>query len=117
MRTKDSTVETEFHPVITSFLFGVDAIYRNWGDELVITSGSEHTTKHGVNSLHYAKPACAADIRTWVRAKVPDAKAQLEAITNWAANFCKRAGYPTNWIDVILESDHIHVEFQPKRKL
>lgn len=116
MRIKDSSVEMELHPTLTNFLFDVDAAYVAWGDELVVTSGSEHTTRHGVNSLHYAIPGCAADVRIWERADVPSAAKQLTKLQQVAESYCARHKIPTNWIEVILESDHIHIEFQPKRK-
>ena len=33
-----------------------------------------------------------------------------------AADFCITEGLPADWIDTILESDHIHIEYQPKRQ-
>ena len=120
MRIKDTSVETEFHPILTSFLFYCDHIYRHeWLDELVITSGSEDTAKHGDTSLHYNIPCQAADIRTWDasvgRGHVPTAKLQQSRLKKAAKEFLEASFMPTNWIDIVLEKDHIHIEFQPKR--
>ncbi|RLE96747.1 MAG: hypothetical protein DRJ63_10135 [Thermoprotei archaeon] len=124
MKTKDSSVETKFHPLLTSLLFSFDAMYRKWGGEITITSGSEHTTRHGKTSLHYATPACAVDTRIWdvivskgsLAGTIIHAQEQYEALLVMRDLFCKREGIPSSWIDVILEKDHIHTEYQPKRE-
>jgi len=116
MRTKDNTVQCIFHPALTAFLFGVDLLYREWGDELEITSGSEPETIHGYKSLHYATPCCAADISIRIRVNVPEAMMQYTAIREAANIYCTELGIPTDWIDIILEDDHIHIEYQPKRR-
>lgn len=120
MRTKDTSVQCIFHPALTAFLFGIDLLYREWGEELVITSGSEPTAVHSYTSLHYATPCQAADIRSWIihrsdhRGTI-DAVYQAEAIRAAANIYCDELGIPHNWIDVIIEEDHIHIEYQPKR--
>lgn len=115
MRRKDNSVQTEFHSLFTAFLFDVDELYRSWGSELVITSGSESSTKHGFTSLHYATPAQAADIRTWETGTTPAPIEQQEKLREVAAKFCKSYALPANWIEIILEPHHIHIEYQPKR--
>jgi len=120
MRTKDTTVECNFHPVLTQFLFAIDSnVYRPWGAEVVITSGSEPHIRHSRTSLHYATPCQAADIRSWsvTRTYGPPVTAdeQLQAVTEEAEAYCHEFGIPTDWIEVIKESDHLHIEFQPKR--
>jgi len=120
MRRKDDSVECKFHPVLTAFLFPVDEAYRGWEDELVITSGSEASLHHKVTSLHYADPACAADIRTWDeegqgRGTVPAPRAQQRCLIKLKDDFCVACGLPCSWIEIILESNHIHIEYQPKR--
>ena len=116
MDVKDETVETQFHPILTAFLFRCDAVYRGWERELIITSGSEHTAKHSKNSLHYALPACAADIRSWSVGRVPSAEVQVAALEQMANQFCLGLNIPREWIEIILETTHIHIEFQPKRQ-
>lgn len=116
MRIKDDSVETQFHPMLTSFLFRVDERYRLWGSEVIITSGSEPGTRHSRTSLHYATPAQAADIRTWETNHVPNAEEQADELSVEARIFCEDHNIPRNWIEIILESDHIHIEYQPKRQ-
>ena len=118
MKTKDITVGTKFHPLLTSLLFKIDSLYRKWQSELIITSGSESRTKHSYTSLHYALPCQAIDIRIWqiLGTKIPDASEQFAAIKKVSTDWCIAEGFPVDWVDVILESDHIHLEFQPKRQ-
>ncbi|PHQ81771.1 MAG: hypothetical protein COB66_01480 [Coxiella sp. (in: Bacteria)] len=122
MKRKDTTVETEFHPKLNFFLTWCDDIYRSaWGAELIITSGSEDKARHGFTSLHYAKPCCAADIRSWglkdrAGRLIATAKDQYNRLRELRDEFCADQNIPSNWIDIILESDHIHIEFQPKRR-
>lgn len=116
MITKDNSVETELHPTLTSLLFYLDSLYRNWGSELIITSGSEDSARHSFTSLHYAKPCQAVDVRIWQLAEVPKAAVQHRALILAKNNFCEIHSIPTNWFDIILESNHIHIEYQPKRK-
>jgi len=119
MKRKSSSVETSFHPIITQLLFELDELYIGWNSELIITSGSEHTVAHSRTSLHYATPACAVDIRTWDsstgRGKVPSPGVQAIEVREVAKAFCELLSIPNSWIEVILESDHIHIEYQPKR--
>lgn len=120
MRRKDTSVHTEFHPTLTAFLFEVDDLYTLYGDEAVITSGSEVTARHGETSLHYATPAQAADLRSWDsgqgRARVPEPKVQVAALKELRDSFCTQYNIPAEWVEIILESDHIHIEYQPKRQ-
>ena len=120
MRTKDSSVECYFHPVLTDFLFECDQLYREWSSELTITSGSESSATHSYTSLHYATPGQAADTRCWTL-KSPHkeeftAKMQHTALQAAAKAYCESRHIPTDWIEVILEFGHIHIEYQPKRQ-
>lgn len=116
MIRKDDTVQCQFDPVLADFLFWVDDAYRYWDSELVITSGSEEHTRHSRTSLHYAQPARAVDIRIWERDNVPNRDAQLVALLAVVNAYCREKNTPINWIEVILESNHIHIEYQPKRR-
>lgn len=114
MRTKDSSVECQFHPRLTEFLASyVDLLYRDWGDEVIITSGSELGAVHSHTSLHYSGQA--ADIRGRQRDRVPDGRTQIQDIKAEAFKYCVTLGIPANWIDVVA-SNHgaIHCEYQPK---
>ena len=85
----------------TELLFGLnvaDAVYKELGYELTVTSVLDG--RHSLTSLHYA--GNAADLRTRgisnPQAIVDMLKARL------GVNF-----------DVLLESNHIHIEYQPRR--
>ena len=71
-------------------------ILGDYGEELVITSTYEGN--HSAGSLHYANQAY--DIR------MPDKETtalSLELMTRLGSNF-----------DVVIERDHIHIEYDPK---
>lgn len=73
----------------------IDAEWALWGEEAVITSANEGT--HSAGSLHYGDNA--VDIR------MPK-KPQETAIT-----LRNKLGKD---FDVVVEVDHLHVEFDPK---
>ena len=75
--------------------------YEKHGYTCVITSASD--SKHGPNSLHYCGKAL--DIRT---------RHVLEVIKPALRDEIADALGPQ--FDVVLESDHIHLEFDPKEK-
>jgi len=116
MKLKDTTVQMEINPVLMDFLFLVDTQYRKWDSELIITSGSEESARHGIQSLHYAKPGCAVDVRTHQINNVPNSEVQRASLELVKEFYCEDKGIPDSWIEIILEKDHIHIEFQPKRK-
>ena len=62
MIPKHHKIEAEFHPRLTALLFILERQYRRWGSEMVVTSGSEQSTRHSRTSLHYA--GAAVDLRT-----------------------------------------------------
>ena len=94
MKFKDGVDWTNIHPQIVQKMDGVDAIYRGFGVEAVITSGRDG--KHGIGSLHYEGKAF--DLRTWN--VIEEVARQLRM-------------YLGPDFDVVVESDHIHVEFDP----
>jgi len=119
MRIKDASVETKFHPMITAFLFKLNTRLDSYGQQVTITSGSESMTRHGKNSLHYATPACAADIRSWTfsfNGIEYDATMQKDIIDRCASDFCSFEGIPREWLEIIQEHNHFHIEYQPKRQ-
>jgi hypothetical protein len=116
LKLKSGTIEMQIHPILTDFLFGLDEEYREHDSELIITSGSEPDPIHGYTSLHYALPGCAVDIRNW-DLDGWNGMEQYDSAIEAATAYC-------NWhpalkdgdIDVVLESHHIHIELQPKRR-
>lgn len=70
-----------------------------FGIEIIITSGMEG--EHSINSKH--PKGDAVDIRTWYYKKGEAAKL-VKAV---------KAKIDKNY-DIILESDHIHLEYDPK---
>ena len=119
MRRKDDTVELAIHPYLTQMLFELDDVYFEAFGTLVITSGSEHDARHGWKSLHYA--GCAVDIRTWeweFDSQLVTDQLQHRWAMDVANAFCRR--HPMlepGDIDVVLESTHMHIELQPKRRV
>lgn len=87
-------------PELTLAIIAVNSVYEAEGYDLVITSVTEG--KHSRASLHYAGQAF--DCRIW---GIPELKLQeFVRILQQAL---------TDEFDVVLEKDHIHIEFQPKR--
>lgn len=75
-------------------------IYRDRGQRCTITAGADG--RHGPNSLHSRDGLCRAiDLRTRV---LEDPSAVADEL---------RAALGSQF-DVVLEPDHIHVEFDPK---
>lgn len=78
-----------------------DTVYKENNSSMVVTSIND--SKHSSASLHYN--GCAADLRIWDFTSA-QASAVVQEIKNALGN---NPDY-----DVILESDHIHIEYQPK---
>ena len=80
----------------------VDAVYRRlFGGEVVITSAKDGT--HGENSLHYS--GNAMDFRT--RDIQPALRAYFASVV---------AAKLKGEFDVVLEHDHLHVEYDPDER-
>ena len=96
LKFKDGVVWKDMHPRIEAALPILDEIYQDVKTECVVTSGRDG--KHMEGSLHYEGKAL--DIRTYnvLEALVKEIKDSLGV------------GY-----DVILEKDHIHIEWDPKQ--
>jgi len=104
MRLKDETVSIKgFVPEIIFALIIVDQVMKEQGQEAVITSGSEETTRHGEKSLHY--DGRAVDLRSRSFERPED-----------ILGFCKIALGNNPDIDIIYEGNHFHMEWQPKRR-
>ena len=81
-------------------LFGImiaDGVFRKRGLDMVVTSVCDG--KHGSGSKHYL--GMGADIRIW------GIEGQLEMIVNELRQAMN------NNFDVVKESDHIHLEYDP----
>ena len=78
----------------------VDAVYREYHRELIVTSCTDG--KHSATSLHYS--GGAFDGRTSMFSKEDQGQLKGRVALALGAEY-----------DVVLESDHLHVEFQPKR--
>jgi hypothetical protein len=100
MRILGSSVHLAgIRPELVLAIMVVDTLYHSYGEELVITSvvDSEHSSK----SLHYV--GAAFDART---------SYFTPAILNSVVNEIRSSlGFD---FDVVVEKDHLHVEFQPK---
>ncbi len=102
MKLKSDVKATGFRAEMLLALIIADGVYQKHGHGLVITSLLDGA--HAKTSLHYA--GCAADLRT-IAANIP--KSTIDAI---AADIRKAL---TVDYDVIIEPDHIHLGFQPRR--
>ena len=85
---------------LTLAMIAADQVYDEFGQEFVVTSVVD--SKHSRTSLHYA--GMAFDCRTRDTDPV--------TIEKIAGDLRARL---TNEYDVVVESDHLHIEFQPKR--
>lgn len=88
--------------VKTEIMFAVlvaDQVYREVGKDVVITSVTDGT--HSANSLHYK--GLAVDLRTSYLTEQEKKFAVEQLKVRLGAEF-----------DVVLESTHIHIEFDPK---
>ncbi len=108
MRLKDDSVSlVGVCPQIVFALAVATRIYEAHGVELVITSCNDAT--HSETSLHY--DGRAVDLRT--RNLEPDSSHPYRRPAPVAREIGERLGRD---FDVVLESDHIHLEWQPRRR-
>lgn len=102
MKLKSDNVQLQnLAPQMVLALWMCQEVYNEYDVELVVTSANDST--HSSTSLHYM--GCAADLRT----NTLDAGVRQEARNKIKAKLNRD-------FDVILESDHIHLEYQPKRR-
>lgn len=100
MRIKDASINPFGMRVELLFALGItDGVYREEGVELVITSLNDGHHSH--QSFHYS--GNAADLRIWHLADPAATVARIK----------ERVGPD---YDIILEKDHIHIEYQPRRR-
>jgi hypothetical protein len=88
-------------PEMLVALMAAQEVYRELGQPLVVTSAVDG--RHSITSLHYA--GCAVDLRT----------RDLGESTATTARDMIAHALPEDY-DCILEKDHIHLEWQPRRR-
>jgi hypothetical protein len=103
MRLKSSVGLRGLQPELIPAMIIASEVYRELGFDFVLTSVTDSQEVHMKNSLH--PKGYAMDVRT---RNVPTEKHQA-----LATELATRIGPQ---YDVVLESDHIHVEFDPKSK-
>jgi len=102
MKFKDNTIGLQsLKPQLVLALIIVDQVMKECGQEAVITSINDGT--HSRTSLHH--DGGGVDMRSWFFS-TPETVLAL----------CKLALGNNPDIDIILESDHFHMEYQPKQK-
>lgn len=90
----------------------IDKIYIANGADLTITSGTEGKPGDGVHkhdSLHYSGQAF--DCRTWVFKNDQNGQTSMKKVNAVAKQIREALGRD---YDVLVESDHIHVEYDPR---
>ncbi len=99
---KPGTRVSGLRPEILLAVVAAQAVLDEFGCDCVITAGVDG--KHAPGSLHFV--GAAVDLRT--RDLSP------EDLPKFAARMRECLGED---FDVVLEVDHLHIEFQPKRSL
>lgn len=105
IKLKNKTVNiATLNPVMWRAAVLVDDLCGKYKRDCIITSAND--SKHGEGSLHGKDKAL--DFRTW---HLPGGYLGLAArdVAQRATAELKPLGY-----DVVLENDHLHVEYQPK---
>jgi len=86
-------------PQVVLALIIVNEVYNSYGVDLVITSANDSI--HSRGSLHYSGNAVDLRTRTLREEDRPTVAEEIQRRLN-------------KDFDVVLESDHIHLEWQPK---
>jgi len=104
MKAKDKSVKiTGIKPELLFGLIVADGIYRKYGFNMVVTSVIDG--EHSTGSFHYI--GLAADLR------INDIPPNIvEKILSELKEELVKLGF-----DVVFETNHIHIEFQPKTLL
>lgn len=76
-----------------------EGVLASHGEKLVITSGRDGA--HMTASKHYKRPMQAVDIRSYMMPNPSERGKELQAALGVQ-------------FDVVVEKDHIHLEFDPK---
>ena len=106
MKLKEGVTLTRLHPSIAHALDVIDAYWwKKFGTHVVVTSLGDGT--HSEGSLHYG-------VRGDVRCRALDFRIRhLEGAVRAQVRLDLR-GLLGSVYDVVLESDHGHIEFDPK---
>ncbi len=99
MRLKNNVKLEGLHSQILLAVLVANEVYRQHAKELVITSVND--SRHGKNSIHYK--GNAVDLRTRYFEYQEKLEVYREISKRLTADF-----------DVVLERDHIHIEYDPK---
>ncbi len=99
LKLKPGVRLTGIRPELLLAVMTAEGAYSKAGHDLVVTSCVD--SKHKAGSLHYA--GAAADLRT---RDVP-----ADAVQTIIAEIRDALGAD---FDVVLEQDHLHIEYQPK---
>ena len=91
-------------PQIILALIIANEIWKELGQDLVITAGNEYSDKHSITSYHYQ--GLAVDLRTRYFA----AHEKLTAFQNLKRNLGES-------FDVVFHPTHIHIEFDPNNEM
>lgn len=117
MKLKDGVVMHGLGIEMVPIIFAAEQAWKDHGEELVITSALDG--KHSKKSKHYH--GHALDFRTWyftvenMPKVMEDFKKVLTNILKWN-KFFNSFGEPLQLedYDIVLESTHLHVEYDPK---
>lgn len=102
MRLKDSSVQIQgIRPEMMFAIIVADQEYTKLGHELVITSINDGA--HSLTSLHYS--GCAIDMRT--------SMLTIKEAQHVTLKIKEKLGLD---YDVLYETNHIHLEFQPRKR-
>jgi hypothetical protein len=99
-------VPTGLKPEITITIPVITGIAERFHKDVTLSSGIDR--KHGAKSLHYV--GLALDI-TWDQF---DSSTEESAGMQFAKQLAARLG---SLYDVVVHSDHIHIEYQPKNEI
>lgn len=98
---------SDLHPVTSFVIIAVDAVYQDVvGHEALCTSADDR--RHGATSLH--PHGSGWDFRIYIKNRPSLGKYDLTTLNTLVLRLRRYLG---PMFDVVLESDHIHIEFDP----
>ena len=101
MKFKEGVDSTRITPELIIALVIADFVWKSHGQDLVITSLND--SKHSRTSLHYSGQAADLRSRYFTAEEKRSVATDLEAALGHSHDY-----------DVVVENDHIHLEWQPK---